>query len=162
MQVEGSLRSKLRNPKETDTIITAAIIRNLKSVKVWVLFSLAQFSFSYTDYKSPQSLINPSLCFPCLFLFWNLLYLMEWCRLYPCTSHTCVVVLELSEKLGLGIDIVHLPPIYMEKASKPMWPIWRFFWWLMQPNTKVIVMDEDGSQSKNMARALRRFGIKVY
>ncbi len=32
----------------------------------------------------------------------------------------------------------------------------------MQPNTKVIVMDEDGSQSKNMARALRRFGIKVY
>jgi len=61
-KVEGSLRSKLRNPKETDTIITAAIIRNLKSVK---------------------------------------------------------------------------------------------------PNTKVIVMDEDGSQSKNMARALRRFGIKL-
>jgi hypothetical protein len=82
--------------------------------------------------------------------------------LYPCTSHTCVVVLKLSEKLRLDIDIVHLPPIYMEKASKPMWPIWRFFWWLMQPNTKVIVMDEDGSQSKNMARALRRFGIKVY
>jgi hypothetical protein len=33
-KVEGSLRSKLRNPKEIDTIITAAIIRNLKSVKV--------------------------------------------------------------------------------------------------------------------------------
>jgi hypothetical protein len=31
----------------------------------------------------------------------------------------------------------------------------------MQPSSKVIVMDEDGSQSKAVARALHRFGIKV-
>jgi hypothetical protein len=30
-KVEDSLRNKLRNPKEIDTIITAAIIRNLKA-----------------------------------------------------------------------------------------------------------------------------------
>jgi rhodanese-related sulfurtransferase/uncharacterized protein YukE/uncharacterized protein YjbJ (UPF0337 family) len=60
-KVEDSLRNKLRNPKEIDTIITAAIIRNLKGVK---------------------------------------------------------------------------------------------------PSSKVIVMDEDGSQSKAVARALHRFGIK--
>lgn len=31
----------------------------------------------------------------------------------------------------------------------------------MQPSSKVIVMDEDGSKSKAVARALHRFGIKV-
>lgn len=31
----------------------------------------------------------------------------------------------------------------------------------MQPGTKVIVMDNDGSQSKEIARALRRFGVRV-
>jgi hypothetical protein len=44
VQVEGSLRNKLRNPKEIDTIITAAIIRNLKGVKV--SHTLLQFKFS--------------------------------------------------------------------------------------------------------------------
>jgi hypothetical protein len=44
VQVEDSLRNKLRNPKEIDTIITAAIIRNLKGVKV--SHTLLQFKFS--------------------------------------------------------------------------------------------------------------------